>query len=245
MPNPVDLFEPVEHVEFAANAQGAEDVTMFFDLTRARPPVQALLELRDAAGLVQRIRELLRKRIDPKFMHPDDPAIAVYLDTLYRMGAKAQVREAWGLCQGHDELYWTNQVAQSINLREQSSAAVAPGTASEATAGDPVFAPPPPSPIRPEDFARTFYALYMETSRARALAARQDPPPRPPWDALPAEHPMRVVLQGACDALLARLQAVPYIPIPPADETQRTAVAAAIRDGTIAARVTLLVEVPG
>lgn len=247
MSNLADVFQEIEHVEFAASVQGAEDIDMFFALTRTRAPVQALYVARDHVMVLARIAHLLRQPTDKNFMHPSDPAIAVYLDLLYRIEASDAVRSAWELCQPHaTRLYWTNQVAQSVNLRQQSVEAVTADPASEASGAvpaDSVSLPMPPPPMTKDEFARVFYADYIASSRARAEAAGQDPPPRPAWDDIPADHPIRLVFQGACDGVFSRLQAVVYVPSPPEDEAQREAVAHAIRDGKLAARMTLL-ELP-
>ena len=238
-----DLFKQIEHIEFAANAGGAEDVEMFFSLTRPHPAVAALLGLRNAPDIMQRIQQLTRKPVDKKFMHPEDPALAVYLDTLYRMDAQEAVQQAWKWCMGNKRLHWTNQVAQSINLRQQSSEAVAPTPVPEPEPEpvvDAVSFPEPPAPIKLADFVRTFYGEYMRASRERAEAAGQTPPPRPAWDDIPDTHPVRLVFTDTCKALLARMQAVVYVPEPPTTPEQQHAVASAIRTGKLAARVTLL-----
>jgi hypothetical protein len=231
-----ELFAGIEHIEFAARVQGAEDVDMFFSLTRPSREVVALLGAKEAPALVKRVQTLLNKRIDTKFMHPDDHAIAIYIDTLYRLNAHDAVRQAWGHCEGNDKLYWTNQVAQSINLREEAAKAAEAATAPAPTST--VSFAAPPEPVKLDDFVRVFYAEYTHASQSRARAAGQVPPPRPAWDQLPEDHPVRLVFTDTCKSIFTRLQAVVYVPDPPDEAEAQQALAQAIRSGAVAARVT-------
>jgi len=278
----VDAFSTLEHVEFAARLQGAQDVAMFLDFARGHAGAQMLMQHRDAEAVVERMHKLLTKRIDPNYMHPDDPALAVYLDVLYRLEQPAALRRAWKLCAANPKLYWTHQVAQTINLREQSATAAKaappragldpeedtddlapeptpPGVPTGADgaettvaalkeAGDMIVdAPPapfpaPPAAITPEDFARVFYQRYMEATRFIAAERKQQARPMPAWDDINPSHPVRAIFQATCDDMLARLHAVPYVPFPPENVGHRNAVAHAIQQGKIAARVTLYTE---
>jgi len=284
----IDTFEQIEHVEFAARLQGADDVPMFLDFVHSHAAVQGLFAARDPEAIVQRIHRLMTKRIDPNYMHPEDPALAAYFDTLYRMQNREALQRAWKLCAKHAKLYWTHQVAQSINLREEVVVQITEGDGGVTRAPEPEIDPvedatdlapepdPEPSPINPNvpttagtgptaqdmdvpppapavfpappaaidkaEFARTFYAVYTAATKKVAEARGQQTRPTPAWDDLASDHPVRAILQTTSDDMLARLHAVAYVPFPPEDINQRRAVAEAIQQGKLAARVVLTPE---
>lgn len=229
-------FAAIEHVEFRALANAADDIERFLSLTRPRPPVQELLEAKDAPALLDRIRHLTQRKTDPKFLHPDDVACAVYLDLLFRLKQDGLVQQAWALCRPHAErMYWTNAIARSLNQRAAGLANAAPV---DVAPSDAPVAPAPPPVVTPDAFAAAFYDLYNAAVQELA-PANQKPPPRPAWTALPAEHPTRKVIQTACDRLLARLDAVPHVTLPADTDQKRDAIAQWLRDGKIAARLVL------
>jgi hypothetical protein len=236
----MDAFKVIEHVEFRALANAADDTERFLELTRTRPPVLALLEAKDGPMLLARIRLLAQKKTDPKFLHPDDVACAVYLDVLFRLKQDRLVQQAWALCQPHaDRMYWTNAIARSLNQRAAGLASTTPAAAPAETApSDAPVVPPPPAAVTPDAFAAAFYDVYNAAVQELA-PANQKPPPRPAWTALPAEHPTRKVIQTACDRLLARLDAVPHVTLQADTDQKRDAIAQWLRDGKIAARLVL------
>lgn len=232
----MDAFKAIEHIEFRALANAADDIERFLGLVRPRPPVQEILGAKDGPALLARIRTLAQKKTDPKFLHPDDVACAVYLDALFRLKQDRLVQEAWALCTPHAaRMYWTNLVARSINQRAEGVAGSVPAPQAD---GAPVSPLVPPVAVTREAFAAAFYDVY-NAAVVELAPADKKPPARPPWDQLPVAHPTRQVIQTACDRLLARLDAVPYITIPALSATQQEAVEQMLRSGKVTARLVL------
>jgi hypothetical protein len=112
-----NALNDIESFAFRAAVGAASTVRRFKSLVAARPEARALIgavALPEGITLVRRrVHELLLSKPDVEFAHPDDIAIAVFLDAIDIVDGLAGLETAREVSQTSG-LWWANLVAEDI-----------------------------------------------------------------------------------------------------------------------------------
>lgn len=109
-----EVLQQVESTEVSVTLNVASSYWPFIREARKLEAVHSLMTLLRtdaslAARVLDRIRLLCNKEVDPRYEHPDDTAIAIYLDALATIGSDV-LGEAAQLVQDTHELWWAKRI---------------------------------------------------------------------------------------------------------------------------------------
>ncbi|MCZ0936398.1 MAG: hypothetical protein OXJ54_14585 [Gemmatimonadetes bacterium] len=119
MPLDLTILREIESAEFALklglSGSRARAMQALVDLPEAKALLDSLRENASAVhGIASRVEDLLQAEIDPRYTHPDDAAIAVYLRALDLFAPRLAVDLAPMVADRRQNLWWSVPVLDSL-----------------------------------------------------------------------------------------------------------------------------------
>jgi len=113
-----DLIQEVESHEFSGKLNMASDFRLFLRLANREESVRSLVGTMRSSGdhteeILGRINDLTHLSIDPRYEHPYDAALAVYLWALYFAGSELSFSAA-NLVDGAPQCWYSKKLARRI-----------------------------------------------------------------------------------------------------------------------------------
>ncbi len=118
-----ELFSSIESHEFSAHVNVASDLKTFLQAATQQKPTKDLLELLDDPvnhlNLFNQIMDLVRVRTDPRYQHPWDTPLAIYVWALSLKNLELANLAAESVNQ-LSQTWWAARISRNLLLDRQS-----------------------------------------------------------------------------------------------------------------------------